>query len=321
MAQHRETSRTVDEAAAAWAARMDRGPLSEQDAETLEAWLEGDERRLGALMRARALFSRTEAAWSLEPIFRPSAFRRVDAPTRRRLLGWGAGGAVAASIGAVVVGYGLSVGRSYATERGEMRQVPLADGANLTLNTLTQVRIGGGFGDREVRLMTGEVLLSLSDQAEKDCVIEVEDWRLKTRTGSVFVSHLPDRPAEVTVHRGRVRVTGPDAAGLDLDQGCRLVLKAEPGLTERIERLSPDQLERALAWRDGQIAFHDEALVSAAAAFARHSRQPILIRDPALAQESVSGLFAANDPAGFARAVGLAFGAPVRVEQDRILIG
>ena len=80
-------------------------------------------------------------------------------------------------------------------------------------------------------------------------------------------------------------------------------------------------MERELAWRDGQLAFHDDTLASAAAAFARYSRQPIVIRDPALESESVSGLFAANDPAGFSQAIGLAFGVAVRVEPDRILIG
>jgi len=321
LAQHRETPRTVDEAAAAWAARMDRGPLSEQDAETLEAWLEEDSRRLGALMRARAIYSRTESAWSLEPIFNPSAFKRPRGPTRRRVLGWGAGGAVAASVGAALVGYSLTATRSYATERGEVRQVPLADGANLTLNTLSEVQIRARSDDRDIRVITGEVLLALADGSGETCTLRIGDWRLDTSGGSIFVSRIPDRPTEVTVHRGRVVITGPDATRVRLDQGRRLVLAGGPGLAQRVETLAPDQLERELAWRDGQLAFHDDTLASAAAAFARYSRQPIVIRDPALETESVSGLFAANDPAGFAQAIGLAFDVAVRVEPDRILIG
>lgn len=325
MAQARETPQAIDEAAAAWAARMDRAPLSEPDAEALELWLAEDSRRLGALMRARALFSRTESAWSLEPVFNPRAFKpRPRGPTRRRLLGWGAGGAVAASVGAVVVGYALTATRSYATERGEVRQVPLSDGSSLTLNTLSEVKIRAGTGDgdrHDIRLVTGEVLLSLADGQPRDCRLRVGDWRIQAAQAAVFVSALPKQPARVTVHRGGVDVTGPGLAGpLSLAQGCRLVL-AGPDLARRIEIVPPDQLGRELAWREGQLAFHDESLGQAVATFARYSRQPIILRDPALADESVSGLFAANDPAGFAQAIGVAFGAEVRVEPDRILIG
>lgn len=306
---------------------MDRGPLSEQDAEALEAWLAQDQRRLGALMRARALFSRTESAWSLEPVFNPRAFRPgLKTPTRRRFLGWSAGGAVAASVGAVVVGYSLTATKSYATERGEVRQVPLEDGSNLVLNTLSEVRVRTGLGaggdGRDLRLVTGEVLLSLADGQAQAYVLNVGDWRLQADEGAFFVSALPGQPAQVTVHRGRVDVTGPDhAAALRLGEGRRLVLTRAVDLAHRIQTVTSDQLARELAWREGQLAFHDQSLRKAVEAFARYSRQPIIIRDPGLANESVSGLFAANDPTGFARAIGMAFGVEVRVEPDRILIG
>lgn len=325
MAQARETPQTIDEAAAVWAARMDRGPLSDEDAQTLETWLAEDSRRLGALIRARALFARTESAWSLEPVFNPRSFdrRAAPSPTRRRLLGWGAGGAVAASVGAAtVIGYSLTASTSYATERGEMRQVPLADGSNLTLNTLSEVRVRDRSGGSDVRFVAGEVLLVLARDAQRGCTLRVDDWRVQAASAAVFVSRLPDGPAHVTTHRGAVRISGPDLAGpLRLEAGRRLVLDDAVGLAGRVETLSADQLSRELSWREGQLAFHDESLARAVAAFARYSRQPIVIRDPALRSETVSGLFAANDPAGFAQAIGAAFGVPVRVEADRIVIG
>lgn len=325
LAQARETPQTIDESAALWAARMDRGPLSDEHAQTLETWLAGDSRRLGALMRARALYSRTESAWSLEPVFNPRPFNRRPAasPTRRRLLGWGAGGAVAASVGAAtVIGYGLTASTSYATERGEMRQVPLGDGSNLTLNTLSEVRVRALSDVSDVRLVTGEVLLSVANDAQRACTLRVEDWRVQAASGAIFVSRLPGRPAQVTTHRGAVEISGPNLAGpLRLEAGRQLVLSEAAGLERRIKTLSADQLSRELSWREGQLAFHDESLALAVAAFARYSRQPIVIRDPRLAGETVSGLFAANDPAGFAQAISAAFGVPVLVEPDRILIG
>lgn len=323
MANDLETPETVDEAAAGWAARMDRGPLSEQDAEGLETWLAGDARRLGALMRARALFQRSESAWSLEPVFNPHAFRRrTGASSRRGFLKWGAGGAIAASAGTIVVGYMLTATRSYATARGEVRQVPLADGSNLTLNTLSEVKVHTRANVRDIRLVTGEVLVALAEGQKGGLVLRVGDWRLQADDAAFFVSDLAEQPAQVTVHRGAVRVIAPDAGGgLRLEQGRRLRLTGGADPARRIETVTADQMSRELAWREGQLAFHGESLGQAALAFSRYSQQPIVIRDKALAGESVTGLFAANDPVGFARAIGLAFDADVRVEQGRVLIG
>lgn len=322
MVQNCETPQTIYEAAAAWAVRMDRGPLSEADAEALETWLAADARRLGALMRARALFARTESAWSLEPVLNSNTFPALSKLNRRGILAWAAGGAVVTGLGAGIIGYGLAASKAYATARGEMRQVPLEDGSRLTLNTLSKVQIGTWFGTRDIRLETGEALLSLAGEQKLDYILRVGDWRLHAAAATFFVSHLPGRPTEIAVHRGTIDVVGPGNAGkMRLAQDYRLVLTPATGLDRRIEKLSPDQLARELAWLNGQLSFHDESLADAVQAFARYSEPPIIIRDPVLAGEAVSGMFAADDPAGFAQAIGTAFGVPVRIEPDRILIG
>src|SRR3546814_12659435 len=73
-----------------------------------------------------------------------------------------------------------------------------------------------------------------------------------------------------------------------------------PGLAAGIPQpLPPGVVSRALAWREGKIAFKGESLQHAVDAFARYSDTRVVIRDEALAREPVSGLFSANDPAGF----------------------
>ena len=58
----RESSRDVDARAAAWAARLDAGPLSAEAAAALAAWTAGDPRRAGALARAQAVLALFDAA-------------------------------------------------------------------------------------------------------------------------------------------------------------------------------------------------------------------------------------------------------------------
>ena len=65
----RETSRSIDEKAADWIARLDRGPLTESEADALEAWLGGDARRRGALLRAASLSTLSESAQAVRQYF------------------------------------------------------------------------------------------------------------------------------------------------------------------------------------------------------------------------------------------------------------
>jgi transmembrane sensor len=90
-------------------------------------------------------------------------------------------------------------------------------------------------------------------------------------------------------------------------------------VAERPEPISPERINRELAWRDGKLAFEGETLQQAANAFARYSETRILIPDAALAREPVTGLFTANDPAGFSRAISTIFDASL-VRQDHDLI-
>ncbi len=57
----RESPNEIDDAAAAWAARLDGGPLSAEEAAALEAWTQADPRHAGALARAQAVLAQFDA--------------------------------------------------------------------------------------------------------------------------------------------------------------------------------------------------------------------------------------------------------------------
>lgn len=320
----RETSRSIDAAAADWIAREDRGPLSPTDEATLRAWLEGDLRRPGALLRARAVSLRSESARALGPRYDPADFgeaRRGSALSRRQALTWG--GAAAASIAAVaVVGVGLQAPRAHATERGEIRLAPLGDGSTAVLNTETRMMVKYDDARRRVKLVKGEVYFTVLADARRPFTVEVDGRRISTLAGAFRVRRLKDTPVDLLVDRGPVEVTAPGAAHpLILTSNTRLVLPTSPaGPTARPQAVAPDMVTRELAWRDGKIAFQGETLAQAAAAFARYSDTRIVIEDPALAREPVTGLFAANDPAGFSHAVAGLFGRTVQSRKGRVVI-
>jgi transmembrane sensor len=258
------------------------------------------------LLRAQALSMMSESAQALGPDFDPAAFEAPKSRlSRRQTLAWTGAAAAAGSLAALGVATSAA-GEVVSTERGEIRLVPLKDGSTVLLNTESRIRIRYDKGQRRVTLLKGEAYFSVARDEQRPFVVEVDGRRMRTVQAGFRVRKLDAAPIDVLVNQGRVDVAG---AAL-LPANTRLVLadRARP------QSVAPDLVTRELAWRDGKLAFEGETLKQAADAFARYSDTRIEIRDPVLAREPVTGLFAASDPAGFSRAIARVFDA--RMEQD-----
>lgn len=327
----RETSRHIDENAADWIARLDRGPLSEDESRSLEAWLRGDPRRRGALLRADALSMLSESARALGPQFEPRQFVTTEAPappivSRRKLLAWaGAGGAVAASI--IALGISAPAAAAITTGLGEMRLVTLDDGSSVMLNSQTSVKVRYSDSQRRVELLYGEAYFTIVRDARRPFLVDVTGARLHATRATFRVRKLDGKPVDILVDQGGIALgaTGtPDPVVMHAN--TRLLLPPFParvvgaGAAPMPQMISPDLVSRELNWRQGKIAFEGERLDQAAAEFQRYSKTRIEIRDPALAREPVTGLFSASDPMGFSRAVAGIFDAQIEQRGDVVIL-
>ncbi|MDG2520441.1 FecR domain-containing protein [Caulobacter segnis] len=315
MAQ-RETSRSIDAAAADWAARLDRAPLDDEQKAALEAWLTGDARRPGALLRANAVAMGSRSAAAFGADYDPARFGGAPNAglSRRRLLTGGLAAAGVAGASAVLM-VGVQAPRAYATERGEMRLVPLGEGSTVLLNTDTRVKVRDDRGARKVALLQGEAYFTVADRS-RPLTVDAGPASITSQGGAFRVRRLAGAPVEILVNEGEAATP---ARGSDLKLGpqTRLLLdRAEP----RPVQVGPDEIIRDLAWREGKIAFQGETLETAARAFSRYSDPRIVITDEALAREPITGLFAANDPVGFSRAVASVFGAKVVERGNDVVI-
>jgi transmembrane sensor len=324
--QERETSQDIDRIAAEWVARMDRAPLSASEADELKQWLIGDRRRRGAFIRAKAVWMRSESARALGPQFDPNDFQlsaaelpRARVGRRERFMKWG--GAVAASFVIVVILMAtLPMPTAYATAKGEMRTVPLGNGATVTLNTDTRIKVYDDEGRRRIRVLRGEVLIEGAGTAIPTWV-EVGEKHLEAWAATFVVRKLKGQPTQVLVQDGRVVLAeATKATTIPLAPNTGLSLPEGQGKEWQLTALSFGQMGRELAWREGKIALQGETLAEAAAVYARYSDTPIDIADPDLAHMQVTGLFAVNNPLGFSRAVAEVFEAEVRQEGGRIII-
>jgi transmembrane sensor len=307
----RESAEEIDDVAASWAARLDREPLSPEEQQSLDSWLDEDPRRRGALARALAILEHFDCEGTLGPRFDPWMRRRMRRPAslgRREFL---AGGAIAAGIGAagVILPGWLQQTRRFSTAMGEVRAAPLGDGSVVWLNTDTDVKVDYGRSRRRAWLLAGEAIFEVAGDPARPFVVRVDGLDVLAAAASFSVSRLAGRPVEVIVREGLVDL-GRGAARSRLTAGMRALAPASGPV--RVSRLGPEEVLRALSWRQGMLDFDGETLAEAAAIFARYSDRRIVIDDPDLARRSVAGRFASTNPVGFAQAVALGMNLRVR---------
>lgn len=298
-----ESAADIEAAAAAWAAKVDRGALSAPDQAALEAWAAADARRAGAYARALAASAYFEKAAALGLGFAPSRHPAAAQPiNRRRLLG-GAGALIAASVVGGVGVYALHGRGRIATPKGDVRRVSLPEGSAITLNTDTALRRALGPDLRRIDLLKGEALFDVAKDPSRPFVVFAMGVQVRAVGTSFTVRLHDDGRVDVAVREGVVEVRKPDGPTV------RLVAETQAFVPMRgdIEQASAPAaaLERALAWREGRIDLAGMSLARAAEEFARYSDRPILIEDPAVAAMKVTGVYSVSDPEGFARAAAL----------------
>ncbi len=304
-----------------WAARLDARVLTAAETADLDAWLAGDSRRLGAWAMARAALARVELA---QPAQDDAPHEDAPVATRpsadRRTLLRVAGLALAASaVGAVGLGL-LGQGQHYATGKGEMLRIALDDGSIVNLNTASGIDVHFTAEQRTIYLRGGEALFDVAKDAARPFVVVAGDARVRAVGTAFTVRHEARRPIDVIVSEGVVEVSEPRAAPVRVAQGMRAMVDPRAATPIETAAIAPETIEQELYWREGKIAFRDTTLASAAAQFARYNDERIVIADPALAQETITGLFVANDPRGFAEAVAQSLGVVARIDGNSILI-
>lgn len=317
----RETSAEIDAVAADWAARVDNAPPAPPEQAELDAWLAGDTRRLGAYARTRAMFAHARRAKALGPNFDPELFPQsrsasahveedidpvesIERPSRRRFLVMGGSAATAASLVGMFGWSWQAAAQTYSTKRGEIRLVPLDDGSSVTLNTESTVTVRYDRKERRVELVRGEALFDVAKDPSRPFVVAAGDTNVRAVGTSFSVRRFADAPVEVVVRTGSVEVVRanlPAAAPLRVTANTRTIAPETAPLATT--PIPPAEVGRALAWRQGMLSFEDMPLADAAQEFARYSDVRISFADPAIAKETVTGLYAANNPTGFAEAV------------------
>lgn len=324
--------------AAGWLQREEEGPLSAEERERLNAWLNTDPSHRDAYEEVAYVYGLSDE-YAAAPNIMSLRRDALASENRRAAPVWG----IAASMAfAVALGWtALSTVSNaptaspspvtriaealgartdptsavYRTRVGQRLTFNLPDGSIATLNTNSILKVAYEDGERGVKLLRGQALFEVAKNKQVPFRVYAGDRRI-TAVGTVFDVRLDGDTVKVALVEGAVRVApvkasvtaGGPAQQVDLTAGEMLeAQRAAPMIVAAAD------VHRAVTWKSGIIEFAGEPLAEAVDEMNRYTEHPIRIGDPSIAGLRVSGVFRTGEPELFARMVSEVV--PVAVER------
>lgn len=281
---------------------------------------------LGELRESRPVLEARDYLAAQESRQEPAlAWRRfwADAWPRTALAGT-LGTALAGALAAVTLLFVHMYPGSQTLETGvgEVRRATLADGSVVTLNTDSRLRINVGREAREITLVAGQARFDVAHDASRPFRVSAGDITV-TALGTAFdVIALPRRTA-VTLIEGKVVVEAEDEPGRRATVSSVLAPGQQVALYRGgLTRPRPARLEATLAWQNQLVDLSDMKLADALEEVNRYSDTKVVVADPSLANEQVSGVFKAGDVEAVSAALRAYFGLVIlRRGHDEIVLG
>ena len=293
------------EEATAWFVRMSSDDIGADDHRAFSAWLNRSPAHREAYAAAESLWSELGGISDPRPLGGRDAEQPHDAGRRQREAASSRRGAyrfaaLAASL-ALVVAVGLwssgafdRLGADHATGVGETRQIVLADGSLVDLNTDTALALEFTSACRCVRLVRGEAFFTVVSNAERPFQVAAQSG-VSRAIGTAFAVRDDGDDVIVSVAEGKVRVT-TDFGGAG-DGGATLLTAGEVARYASTGSVKTGvvDVEALTAWRQGRLVFADRRLRDVVAELDRYRPGVIVLLESAIADERFTGVFDLSD--------------------------
>ncbi len=298
----------------AWCVRRGRTDWNASDEAALQSWLTQAPAR-------RAAFDRWQTHWqALDalPAESVAALRRrlaadqareaapsVPARGRRLVPLFAMAGVLAVASGTALLAWRHWLDQplyvqSFGTQRGQQLEAQLPDGSRLRLDTATRLEVAYDRQRRELTLLDGQALFSVTADAARPFQVLAGPMRITVLGTRFSVRYTPGQPGaagvQVAVEHGRVHVARRDgssgaATDIQLVAGQQVTADANGALAP----VGTVPGEGVAPWRNHRISFVDTPLDQALAELGRYAATGLVVRDPAAAALRLSGTFDPRD--------------------------
>jgi transmembrane sensor len=323
------TRADIDEEAAVWIWRMDSAAVAAADRQAFEAWLRQDPRHRRAAAALSAVWSTLDGLAEAKRDEKIATFTNTaKLPLLHHPQRWWFAAAVlaAVAVGAIWLQQGSGESQTLATAVGQQRNVTLADGSTVTLNTNTILETDLRRYTREIYLRKGEAHFQVAHDRSRPFLVHAGDAVVRAVGTAFEVRVLTDQHVDVVVDEGRVEVqatallpASPNPAARARAAAATTVRALNAG--ERLSTASRDyavtpitaqQMSTELAWREGAIVFDGQPLSEAIAEIERYTDARIVVSDPEIARLRVGGRFRTGDVQEFFDALQTALPVSIR---------
>lgn len=261
--------------------------------------------------------------------------------SRRTVIRWVSAVAVtvAASV-AVLAGWHWSATQAHAetiaTRHGEERSFQLADNTRVQLDSDSAISVRFDGNSRGVVLERGQAYFRVAKDPGRPFVVRVGRSLIRD-VGTAFDVYRHASNVTITVAEGRIQVWNVRRQQRKLARWLGWLASegkprgrpvAELGAGEQVRvtdmgqvtSLGSVNVQRALAWRYGRIAFDNESVDSVTAEFNRYNNVQIAIQDPQIGTLPISGVFDVHDVPTFVAFLESLPGAKVEWRGGRVFV-
>ena len=273
-----------------WIAWLAAGRLDEERMQAFERWLAGPGHR-------RA-FEHERVVWrSLGP--RPTVQPGCAAPRRatRVRRHWIAAAAVAA-LAMVLAAPDLWLhARADHISRHAVEVVALPDGSEAILDADSAIAVHYGADTRRIALLRGRAWFSVAAAPGRPFLVEANGGVVEDISTAFAVSTDGDA-VEAVVEQGRVRVAASEGSGwtyLQAGQRARYA-SSGPGVAGVVSRLDDVSVDRAVAWRRGELLLDAADVAQAVEAIGRYRSGPTFILGDLTGLPAINAAFRITQP-------------------------
>lgn len=313
-----EERKRIEEKAARLLVEFDNDPCPAERA-AIYRWIEECDEHAVAFARVQAAWRDCERLKALSTDLsadpgtgaEQAAESPVETPapsssSRRKIL---AGLAAAASIAAFVpflktIHNGW---QEYETKIGERRNVRLADGSMVHLNTATRLAVKLDAVRRDIRLYAGEASFDVTHDKMRPFEVEANSSVIRA-VGTSFNVRLNEMLVDLTVTEGIVAISQPGKSAERLEAGRSAIIHPD---TLAVKPLNETELSQRTAWHQDMIELNGDSVEQAVAEFNRYLETPIIVGDTHVGSMHIGGRFNTHDADRFL--IALEHSLPIKV--------
>ncbi len=329
-----ERRRRAGEEAAEWWLRLQSADTPREQREALVDWLRESPLHIAEMLRVASVHGALEQFehWARiatggssndEDVIVTLPARsdtQVPAAARPPVLRWSAAAVVACvAITVTLLLPGLR-GEVIETERGERREVALADGSVVQIDPETRLRVRFEDRARRVVLDSGRALFRVAKNPQRPFLVEADATTVRA-VGTAFGVERKEQGVVVTVVEGKVAIEGSaalTAAEATEGPGAGIFLTANEQVSVpfagSVAEIRKVDSSRALAWAEGRLIFEDTPIGEVVEQFNRYNSIQLRVQGGQLARRTISGVFNAANPEAFIDFIQAT--TSVRVERD-----